>query len=262
MLTVSLDNTLWFACFLAEAAVIGLLIHRRAWRSLPVFCMYCVWAMLSDAVAYPILRFSPGSYLTAYLAGTIVDSALEFGVLVELVWSVLRPYWTSLPRRALLAVCLLIVALGAAIWPFAGIAGFGSLPPEWHLLLRLQQTSSILRIVFFLLLAGCSRLLSIGWRNRELQIVTGLGFYSLISLAVAMLHTHQALGPQYVRLNQIVVASYLCSLIYWAVSFSQKEAERQEFTPQMKTLLLTVAGTARAALAPSSVPKLRKPGEP
>ncbi len=88
---------------------------------------------LGDAqrrVAYPILRFSPGSYLTAYLAGTIVDSALEFGVLVELVWSVLRPYWTSLPRRALLAVCLLIIALGAAIWPFAGIAGFGSLLPN------------------------------------------------------------------------------------------------------------------------------------
>ncbi len=105
-------------------------------------------------------------------------------------------------------------------------------------------------------------MLSIGWRNRELQIVTGLGFYSLISLAVAMLHTHQALGPQYVRLNQIVVARLSLLIDLLGRELLQKEAERQEFTPQMKTLLLTVAGTARAALAPSSVPKMRKPGEP
>jgi hypothetical protein len=139
----------------------------------------------------------------------------------------------------------LVVALGAAIWPFATIPGFSYLPPQWYLLVRIQQTTSILQILFFLGLAGCSQLLSIGWRDRELQVVTGLGFYSMVGLAVAMLHTHLSMRSQYAHLNQAVVASYVCSLMYWVYSFAQKEVKRQEFTPQMQNLLLAMAGTAR-----------------
>jgi hypothetical protein len=41
------------------------------------------------------------------------------------------------------------------------------------------------------------------------------------------------------------VASYICSLLYWVFSFAQKEAERREFTPQMRSFLLAAAGAAR-----------------
>jgi hypothetical protein len=264
VLTVSLDNIFWFASFVAEAAVVGLLLYRRIWRILPIFCVYCTWSLLIDTVAFPVLRYFPASYLTVYLADMVVDSALEFGVLIELAWSVLRPFRASLPRGSLVVVAGLVVALGAAIWPFAVIPGFGNLPPEFHLLMRLIQTTSILRILFFLALAGCSQLLSIGWRDREMQVATGLGFYSIVSLAVAMLHTHRTMGPQYEHLIQVVVASYICSLLYWVFSFSQKEAERREFSPQMQSLLLAVAGTARTtriALADSVDAKKRKPGK-
>ena len=130
--------------------------------------------------------------------------------------------------------------------------------------MHVQQTASILRILFFLVLAGCSQFLSIGWRDRELQVATGLGFYSLVSLAVEILHSHQAMGPQYALLNQVVVASYLISFAYWIFSFAQKEAKRREFTPQMQSLLLAVAGTARStrvALMDSAAEKTRKRGE-
>ena len=196
-----------------------------------------------------------------YLAATVMESALEIGVLVELAWSVLRPFRASLPRGALVVVCGLVLALGAAIWPFAVIPGFGNLPPEFHVLMRLRQTTSILRILFFLGLAGGSQLLSIGWRDRELQVASGLGFYSLASLAVAMLHAHLTMGSQYTLLNQVEVGAYLCSLLYWVFSFAQKEAERREFSPQMQGFLRVVAGTARAtrvAMADSTVAEAHK----
>jgi hypothetical protein len=226
--------------------------------------LYCAWDLLGNAGLYVVFRIHPASYITAYLAETVVDSALEFGVLIELAWSVLRPFRASLPRGSLVLISGLVVALGAAIWPFAAIPGFGNLPPEFHLLMRLEQTTAILRILLFLALAGCSQLLSIGWRDRELQVATGLGFFSLVSLGVAMLHTHQNMGPLYSHLQQIVVAGGLCSLLYWVFSFSQKEAERREFSPQMQSLLLAVAGTARStriALADSAAARKRKPGE-
>jgi hypothetical protein len=261
---MGMDNLLWLASSMANAAVIGLLLYRRVWRTLPFFCIYCAWNLLDSAGAYAVLHFYPASYFTAYLSGTAIDSALEICVLIELAWSVLRPLRASLPRSALVVVTGFVVALGAAIWPFAVIPGFNNLPANWHFLMHLQQTTSIFRILFFLALAGGSQLLSIGWRNRELQVATGLGIYSFVSIAVAMLHTHQTMGPQYNFLDEVEVASYFCSLLYWGFSFAQQEAERRAFTPQMQNFLLAMAGTARStrlALIDSSAGKGRRHGE-
>jgi len=262
---MSLDNTLWLVGIVTEVAVVGLLVYRRVWRTFPVFCVYCAWDLFVNAVGFFVQRFFPASYLTVYLADIVIDSALEFGVLVELAWSVLRPFRASLPRKSLVFVSGSILALSAAIWPFAAIPGFGNLPLQWHLLMHLEQTAAILRILLFLALAGCSQLLSIGWRDRELQVATGLGFYSLISLAVAMLHAHLTTGSQYALLNQVEVGGYLCSLMYWVFSFSQKEAERREFSPQMQGFLRAMAGTARAtrvAMTDSTVAETPKRNQP
>ena len=90
---------------------------------------------------------------------------------------------------------LVILAVCAAIWPLARAAEVPDLSRELHRLLHLQQSFSILRILFFLLLAGCSQLLSLDWRDRELQIATGLGIYSMVSVAVSVLHARPQLRP-------------------------------------------------------------------
>ena len=259
---MTLDNKLWLATVVTELAIVALLAYRRVWRTLPVFCIFCVWGLLSDAGNYIVQQYFAQSYTTVYFIETIVDSALEFSVLVELAWSVLRPIRASLSRKTLLVVAVLNVAAAVALWPFSGIRDLGHYPPIWRDLVHLQQTTSFLRVLFFMLLAGCSQLLSIGWRDRELQVATGLGFYSIVSMAVTVLQSHQGMGQQYVHLNQFVSASYVLSLAYWAFSFATKEAERREFTPQMQSFLLAMAGTARTtriALAEPPTPIDRNP---
>jgi hypothetical protein len=261
ILTVSLDTTLWMAGFLMLVAVVGLLLYRCIWRTLPFFFVYSVWTLISSVGSFAVRYFFPSAYLTTYLVETCLDSALQFCVLVELAWSVFRPLWASLPRATVWVLGILIAAAGAAIWPFADSSAFAHLRPQWHLLVPLQQTVSILRVLFFLVLVGCSQLLSIGWRDRELQVATGLGFYSLVALVTTVVHSHQVAGVQYRRLDQLLVASYLCSLVYWVISFAQKEPERREFSPQMQRALLAVAGAARGsriALADSEHAKTRK----
>jgi hypothetical protein len=249
--TVSLDDKVLFVGMAIEAVIVGLLLYRRVWRTLPIFCVYVLWTLLSDAGNFIIQRHykDPHShaYLMAFIVSTVVDSTLQICVLIELAWSVLRPLRASLSRKTLVVVALLVLAAGAAIWPFSGMHELASLPRAWQNLAHVQQTTSILRILFFLGLAGGSQLLSIGWRDRELQVATGLGFYSLVGLAVALWRSHEGLQPQYALLNRLLFASYFCSLLYWAFSFAQKEAERREFTPQMQSFLLAVAGNARAS---------------
>lgn len=262
---MTLDNVLWLAGDGATAFAVALLFARGVFRSFPIFTSYLIWSLLSDAAAFTAAHLYPANFKTVYLIVLIIDSLFQFGVLLELSWSVLRPLRAALPRWTLLALAALIAMIGAAVWPLATSPGLSDLSTSSRMIFHTQETFAILRILFFLVLAGCSQLLSIGWKDRELQIVTGLGFYSLVSLAVWMRHTGQALGgTQFHLLDQMVTVSYLCSLTYWIFAFSQKEAERQNFTPQMQDLLLAMAGTARStrlAMANSASNKAPGPGQ-
>jgi hypothetical protein len=246
---LSLDTILWLSGILAEATAIVLCFRAKLFPSTPVFCSYLVWSLFVDLLLYSVSKYAHTHYFRAYLVEMIVDACFQFAVLVELGWTVLRPIRSSLPKQSILILALLIVVAGAIIWPIAGHTTAQWLKGISRFLVQLQQTFAVLRVTIFVGLAGFSQMLSIGWRNRELQIATGLGFYSMFSLAVSVIHNHQVAGPSYLALDQLVVASYVCSLIYWTLSFAQQEEERHEFTPQMRSFLLAVTGAARTARA-------------
>jgi hypothetical protein len=224
-------------------------LFRRTYKTLPVFSSYLIWSLFSDLLGYLLIRQFQGVGLRIYLASAILDSVFMFCVLIEVSMSVLKPLRSWLPVWMIGAIALLIALAGGLSWQFVSFPGF---PGDYQTIGHLQLTVSAVRVLFFLVLAGFSQLLSIGWRDRELQIATGFGFYAIASLFVAILqlHMNQAAGTpelkeQYNLLETIVASSYLCSLVYWCVCFAQKAPERREFTPQMQKFLLAVAGNAR-----------------
>ncbi len=242
------DSVLTGCGVAAEAVVILLLLRLRLFRTFPAFFTYVCWSLLNDIYFLTINYQNYQSSLHVWEVSISADSILMFAVLVELAWSVLRPIRSSLPRYSWLAIVALLLVCGTIVWFVAGLAVPEYLYPEGKAFFRLQQTGAILRVVVFLAMAALSQLLSIGWRNRELQIATGFGFYSIVSLAVTILHTHQlSTSPQYHWLDEAGSASYVIALCYWAFAFATKEAERREFTPQMQSFLLAAAGSARAA---------------
>lgn len=241
-----LDSLLGGAGSIGGLAVVLLLWRSGACRSLPVFFLYLCWDTVSDAFFLVVSSRWPQVPYGLYEVHLVIDSALIFGVLVELAWSVLSPIKKSLPRGSWLLIALLIALAGLALWPVAGLTLPYYVTQQGKNFFRLQQTFAILRVLVFLLLAGFSQLLAIGWRNRELQIATGLGFYSIVALAASVFHAHQQIGIQYHWIDQIASLSYLSALVYWVLAFSTKEAERQDFSPQMLNFLLLVSSTARA----------------
>jgi hypothetical protein len=260
--TLDLDTKLSLAGIVWEAAVLIFLLRRKVYSILPVFCIYIAWTFASDIASSLIFNLAHASYYRYYLVEMTVDSLLQFSVLVELAWSVLRPVRSSLPRATIYVVALLIAVAGLVIWPLAT----QTVPPKFDaggaLLFHLQETFAILRIVCFLVMASFSQLLSIGWRDRELQVATGLGVYSIVSLLVLLLHSHQrAPDATYHQLDLLVMVSYLGTLSYWIFSFAAKDQKRKEFSPQMQQLLLQLSGGARAgrvALTDLTSERLRK----
>ncbi|MDR3572380.1 MAG: hypothetical protein P4L50_00830 [Anaerolineaceae bacterium] len=232
----------------AEIALILLLIKQRVFRTFPAFFVYLCWSLFSDTLFYYVrARYSQTIFFRISLIQLTVDSLMIFVLLVEVAWSVLRPIRSSLPKYSWIGIASLL-ALGCLIlWPIAGLVAPDNLSPVGMTLFRLQQTPAILRAVFFLALAAFSQALSIGWRDRELQIASGLGFYSIASLAVTMVHIHQMSGTQqYHWLDVLAGISYLAALAYWVYCFARQPVERREFSPQMHSMLMAVAGVARS----------------
>jgi hypothetical protein len=232
----------------AEITLILLMLRGRVFRTFPAFFIYLCWSLFSDALFYFVQgHYSEQTFFRFSLVQTAVDSLMIFALLVELAWGVLRPLRNTLPRYSWIGIAGMIALGGLILWPVAGLSAPAGLASAGMNLFRLQQTAAILRAVFFLALAAFSQALSIGWRDRELQIASGLGFFSIVSLAVTMIHTHQAVGSEYHWLDRVVSYSYLAALVYWDFAFAAKPVERREFTPQMQSMLLAVAGAARTA---------------
>jgi len=242
-----------------------LLAYKRIYKLLPLFFSYIAWSLLNDLGGFLLIRHFPNTTLRVFLASTIIDSFFMFCVLIEISMSVLKPVRSLLPRWAMLAVAAFIGLAGVLIWFLVKFPGFDKLQGDFQTYAHLVFTVSAMRLLFFLILAGFSQLLSIGWRDRELQIATGFGFYALASITVGILHWNLGAGSpgldrQYHLLDQMMSACYTGSLVYWVFSFVQEVPERRQFTPQMQNFLLAVAGNARAARVAMTNESGSKPG--
>ena len=236
-----LANLLIIIGIVAQAAFIVVLVWRRTYRSLPVFFFYIVWGLASDSALLILRTLMHIRSLAPIEIEMYIDSLFQYLVLIELTWSILRPIQRSLPKGFLPGISLIIAAAAVLMWPLSGIKE--SLGYPWQLLIALhaQRSFAVLRILFFLALACCSQFLRIGWRDRELQVATGLGFYSLVSLAGTMVHSHQFYGSRYFYVDLGIAWSYLLSLVYWVYNFAHQEAARREMTPEMNDFLLAMA---------------------
>lgn len=241
---MDIDKLLWLAGLLAEAFLICVFLRKKSFRDFPLFCGYTAWTLLTDLLAYVLRTHLPLTYQQLYITGMFIDSLFQFAVLVELGWALLKPLHRQLPRITLPVLALLIALCGVLLWPLVGLLIPNSWPQMARIYVHLQQTVAILRILIFLLMAGLSQLLALGWRDRELQIASGFGLYSFASLCVSTMHDHADWLPYFSLLDRFLAISYIGVLLYWIWSFALHEEQRHPFTPQMQQILLALSSSA------------------
>lgn len=221
----SIDLTLWLFAVLLEGAVLGVVIWRRIYRTLPVFSCFLVWCLLSDAGMAAMDRL-PNVYLTATLVNITVDALFQIAILTELGRAVIRHNRVDPPSRVVL---FLLTCLATLI---AVMLNRWKIPTEWPMLnlmyMVLLQFLATLRLVFLLTLVWWSSLLKLRWHQRDLRILTGLGLYILVTFMVVVLHAHNMDGMKYHWLDQLLVASYLWALCLWMMASTTKVAEQTQ----------------------------------
>jgi hypothetical protein len=228
---------------LAEFVLLGVLLVRRRYRSFPVFTAYITFNVLSDIVLGILAaQFSKAAASWTALGLLAPQYLLELGVLCEIAWHVLKPVSPSLPSKALKIFASLAV-----------LALVGGLLLAWHVDVHasgiyekvkfpLDLTVGLLRMLLFAVVAAFAQVLGIGWKNRVLQLATGLSFYSAIDLLASLIQSQSGKAEMASHLKG---AAYLIELGFFIWAFTTKGVERQEFTPQMREFLVTISGRAR-----------------
>lgn len=244
-----LDTVFWGAGFFAETLLVCILIARKTYRKFPLFIFWVSLNLLSDLVSYFFIRItSAQSYAIEDFTQFLLLSVIELGVLGEIAVNVIRPARRGLTNQFLLVLLFAVLAVGFGGFFFAAHANAATLAHP-RTVFVVNSTLAILQLLTFLLIAGFAQLLGLGWKNRTLQIASGLAFYAAVSLIATSLQNNLHGGPDYYAeyhsLSQFIVAGYLCSLYYWCYSFVRKEAARKEFSPQMTQFLVSIAGSTK-----------------
>ncbi len=249
---MAVDTYLSITSAIVQAMVLAMLIRKRIYKEFPLFSAYLIWIFMAACVsAFAATRMKADQYALFFLVSSIFDALFMLSILVEMSMSVLKPVKSMLPGWTTFAVIGVIGFVAIAMWHVANPPGMIKLSKMSQYNVRFDITSSMLRIMFFVSVAALSQLLSIGWRDRVVQMSTGLGFFSLVSLCVTFLHMKQGVGEAqlnalYHVLDRIVSVSYITSMLYWLFCFARDVPERQEFTPQMQTFIVTMARNARS----------------
>lgn len=248
---MTLDTKLALLSAVVQALVICLLFYRKIYRKLPLFFSYLILLLLLAGATVQVANlYSAEKIQKIFVFAEIIDATFMFWVLVELSMSVLSPIRSKLPSWTAFGVAGVLALALAVIWPFAKTPGFAKIDDLSQIQVHVDVATSVLRIVFFLALAAFSQLLSLSWRDRELQIGTGLGFYALISLSATMLKMNVGTATAdaittYHQLDRVQVVGYILAMLYWAYSFAHDVPERRDFTPKMENLIINLAYVAR-----------------
>jgi hypothetical protein len=215
---MTLDKAIPLLGALLLCLLILVLIRKRSFRSFPVFFIYQIWCLsstLSDRLAASLSQMD---YVHYYVLNMSVDALFQFAVLAGLGRAVAQHNRNRSPRWFLIALLILPAALllrSLSDWSLpADITKFGIF------YVRMQQTLPILLLAFLLALVWWSRLQRFHWPDFALHIASGLGFYFLVCLLVAVIHTHQSQGVQYHWVDQAQSGSYLGVLAYWLLKLS------------------------------------------
>jgi hypothetical protein len=219
-------------------------MRSRLYRPFPIFCLYILYASVSDIAFLTLFRHVSGrTYALAYFADNVAEFLLQIGILLEVGRNVLQPVKRSLPRTAMLLLAgVLPIAMMLAL-----LLSRNSQPSEldrWsHYFIHLSFAVAILRLAIFAGIAGFAQVLGIGWKNHVLQIATGYLAYSIAVLLVELLHRFSdfANPPLFHLHEQFRIIAWCMVLGYWSYALSRAEAARQEFSPKMAQFLISMS---------------------
>ena len=236
----TLDNVLWAAGLVGNAALLFILVLRGRWREYPVLTSDMAFQVLRTVLL--VLVHEHGSrhaYFLAYWITGFADYVFQVALIFEIARVVLRPTgrWILDARRSFLlwggAGCLAAAA-------FAMMIG----PPQargldlWEV--RTTVFTSLLTCELFIAVSAAANRLGLQRRNYVIAIGQGLTIWAFSSLLGDFGRVIYGWNTQFLVFSHVQMFVYLAVLGYWMVVFWRPEQARAPLSAEMNDYLLAL----------------------
>ncbi|HVP65478.1 MAG TPA: hypothetical protein VMT82_11330 [candidate division Zixibacteria bacterium] len=214
---------LTIAGLLMQAALVGVLIWRRAYHSHLTFFAYVCYTFSLDVVLFAI-RDHASAYLYTYYVGTLLQQGLMFAVGVEVFLGSFRAF-QNIPKRQVAALA------AATCWAIGTIAvatyAVGTSYTNGFVIVARSMDRAVTFSLFatFLFLALFSSYLQLPWHRRTHGIGLGFLFSLPVTTVVAWLYSLNV-GMVNDKMWIIGAATFFITESIWMISFIAPERTR------------------------------------
>ncbi|HEX4605040.1 MAG TPA: hypothetical protein VH724_13660 [Candidatus Angelobacter sp.] len=219
-----------------QACLLVVLLLRRSYKQLPVFCAYVGFSVLSAFLTFAVRNLA-SFLLYVYWASEALYVVLTFLVLQEAFHSVFRNFyaqrWFKL-SFPVIGILILLVAFVRAI--FFRPANYSPLAVT---LISLEIAVDFLQFLIFFLFILLVRFFHMRWREQTFGIVLGFGIAAAGSLVAFLLRSE--FGTKLDPVFRIATPlSYIIGVAIWLATFLKGEPSQP-------------AGNWQAALTPEQM---------
>jgi len=208
---VHVVEALWSFHPVAEVSLAGIMYWRKLHRQFPIFFAYILFQVVQFAILFPIYRWgSSTNYFYAYWISAIICWIFGFKIVHEVFSDVFRPF------PAVQSVGMVMFRWAA---PVTGLLLFmlltspGESDALWGGLIAVARSVRFTQCALILFLLMSSRSLGVSWRQQNIGIALGYGWFAGVELLAFPLlsggTTHQT------NLNLLNIVAYSLTLIVW-----------------------------------------------
>jgi len=209
--------SLWITPIVLQGVIASVMVCRRLAGVFPLFFSYTFLVLTRD-VALLFVRYPGDAYSSVYWWGEGIAVLLGLGVVVEVIWHLIRPY--SFLRKFALRFFWIVAlaALAAGIMMLLSTENLGQADPVLEAIILLERSARFLQACLLIVLILLMSRLGLTWHYYAIGIALGFGVYSAVDLALlevrAKLHliandTFRLLEP----------AAYNLAVLIWALYF-------------------------------------------
>jgi len=207
----NLVEALWIVHPVIELPLAGIMYWRKLHRQFPIFFAYILFQVVQFVILFPLYRWgSSTNYFYAYWISAIICWVFGFKIIHEVFSDVFRPF----PAVESVGVVMFRWAV-----PVTGLLLFMLLtsPGEpdalWGGLIAVERCVRFTQCALILFVLLFSRSLGVSWRQQNIGIALGYGWFEGVELLAFPLlsggATHQT------SLNLLNIVTYSLALIVW-----------------------------------------------
>lgn len=228
---------LWAAGLIVHACLLFVLIVRKRWRTFPVFTTLMGFNVFRTILLVVLYKYaSLHKYWLAYSYASVIDLALQLGIIFELARVVLKPTRTWVRDAGkMFSLCGVAGAgVAAAIAYFINPSSPSSLE-SW--VEKGNLFSAMLTLELFASMLFASTRLGLLGTSHVMRLGQGWAIWAIADLIAEGAYSHFGSDWRGVALDYVRTFTYFGVTIYWMITLWRPEPKRRTLSSEMQAYL-------------------------